>query len=280
MPNRRRLPIATTIPLIAAIALISVSLNVRPADAQVAAGTISAISGDVTITRAGRSFAATFSAPVDVGDQIVTGASGRATVTLTDGSQLELTESSTLLISENLLNSNGTRAKTSTTLLSGLVRSLVRVTAGTPPNYEVRTPNAVASARGTTYDTHTDTQERKGYKDCREFTDVFDYDGVVDVSSLDNPSSPTVELHSGQMTTVPCGLFVEPANSITAATATGGVAGAGGAGTGLAPFAYVAGGMAFVAAGTIGGYAGAGGFSSSSTPPSSTPTPLSVSPER
>jgi hypothetical protein len=33
-----------------------------------------------------------------------------------------------------------------------MVRSLVRSTPGRAPNFEVHTPNAVASARGTSYD--------------------------------------------------------------------------------------------------------------------------------
>src|SRR5215472_18775683 len=151
--------------------------------AQIVAGTITALNGSATITRSAKTFGATYSAPVDVGDQLDTSPTGRLTVTLTDNSQLEMTESSTLLISENLLNTNGTRARTSIALLGGLVRSLVRVTAGTPPNYEVHTPNAVASARGTTYDTYyTTNTSRPGFPSCKEFTDVLDYNGVVVVS--------------------------------------------------------------------------------------------------
>ena len=206
-----------------------------------------------------RSFAATYSAPVDVGDQLQTSPTGRLTVTLTDNSQLELTESSTLLISENLLNANGTRSHTSIALLDGLVRSLVRVAAGTPPNYEVHTPNAVASARGTTYDTYyTNKTRRRGFPSCREFTDVQDFDGVVGVRSVANPSSPTIELHSGQKTTVPCGLAPLAATSLSTGTAGG---------LGTATIAATSlGGAALVTGGVVGGYAGAGGFSSGTTP--------------
>jgi FecR protein len=231
--------------------------------AQIVAGTITALNGPSTITRSARKFDATYSAPVDVADQLDTSPTGRLTVTLTDNSQLEMTESSTLLISENLLNSNGTRARTSIALLGGLVRSLVRVTAGTPPNYEVHTPNAVASARGTTYDTYyTTNTSRPGFPSCKEFTDVLDYNGVVVVSSLANPSSPTVELHSGQKTTVPCGLALLPASSLAAigtGTAAGGLSTAAIAGASMGSFAIITGGV-------VGGLAAAGGFSSGNTP--------------
>ncbi|HJU28691.1 MAG TPA: FecR family protein, partial [Candidatus Binataceae bacterium] len=167
--------------------------------AQTVAGSITAINGTVTITRAGRSFPAAYGGAIDVGDRVATASDGRATITLTDGSQLELTESSALVINENLLSASGARTRTSVTLLGGLVRSLVRFTAGTPPNFEVHTPNAVASARGTTYDTdYQNNANRKGYTRCKEFTDVTVYDGTVAVTNPTNPSSPPVDFHSGQ----------------------------------------------------------------------------------
>lgn len=199
---------------------------------------------------------------MDVGDRLDTTANGRLTITLTDSSQLEMTESSTLLISENLVNPNGTRSRTMVTLMDGLVRSLVRVTAGTAPNYEVHTPNAVASARGTTYDTYyTSRGSRPGFKSCTEFSDVLDYDGIVVVSSLANPTSPAVVLHSGQKTTVPCGLGALPATSLSA---IGGGAATGGLGLGAIAGASL-GGAAVVSGAVVGGIAAAGGFSSPST---------------
>jgi hypothetical protein len=254
--------------LIAAIVLLISLFNPSLANAQTLAGTITALNGDATITRAARSFPATYAAPVDVGDQIATSRNGRLTVTLVDSSQLELGESSTFMLSQNLLNPNGTRAKTSVTLLAGLLRSLVRVAAGTPPNYEVHTPNAVASARGTTYDTYyTNNTSRSGFKSCKEFTDVSDYDGIVAVGSLVNPSSPIVELHSGQKTTVPCGLVVLPASGLAAI--------GGATATGVGPTvtaAAAAGGVLVIAGGVVGGIAATGGFDPSSPSPPVSPS--------
>ena len=56
------------------------------------------------------------------------------------------------MLTENVLNPDGSRATTKVTLLSGLVRSLVKVSSGSPPNFEVHTPNAIAAARGTMFD--------------------------------------------------------------------------------------------------------------------------------
>ena len=89
---------------------------------------------------------------LQVGDKLTTGPNSRVSVSLSDGSQLELNDSSTLVLTENVLNPDGSRASTKVTLLNGLVRSLVKVSPGSPPNFEVHTPNAVASARGTMFD--------------------------------------------------------------------------------------------------------------------------------
>jgi FecR protein len=255
----------------AVVAIFALSVGLLLADpgcAQMVAGTITGLSGNSTIMRASRSFPAAYSAPVDVADQVETSNSGRLTVTLIDGSQLEVTESSTLLISENLLNPNGTRGRTMLTLFGGLVRSWVKTVAGSSPNYEVHTPNAVASARGTIYDTYyTNNETRPGFNGCREFTDVYDYDGIVRVISLANPTSPPVELHSGEKTTVPCGLGILPPSSIVGSAGVPG-AGAGGSGTGLGGAAIAsmaAGAIALIGGGVAGGYAAAGGFDPSGT---------------
>jgi hypothetical protein len=124
----------------------------HPVSAQTVAGSISAITGQATITRGSANIQAVYGAKIEVGDRIVTGAGGNVTIALTDGSQIEVTDSSNLTIDANTLNPDGTRAGTRMSLLNGMVRSLVRTSAGKPPNFEVHTPNAVAAARGTSFD--------------------------------------------------------------------------------------------------------------------------------
>jgi ferric-dicitrate binding protein FerR (iron transport regulator) len=183
-----------------------VSLGFAPqARAQTVAGSITAISGTATIERSGATLPAAYGTKVDVGDRIITAASSSLTITLTDNSQIELTDSSNLTIDENTLNAGGSRASTKLSLLNGLVRSLVQTTPGTPPNYEVHTPNAVASARGTDYDVdHQTGVHDDKYKDCTEFTHVSVYKGVVQVYNPTNPSAPPVDVKEGQKVTVPC----------------------------------------------------------------------------
>jgi hypothetical protein len=130
-----------------------VALALAPhAWAQMSAGSIGTLSGTVTVERAGKSIPAADGTTLQVGDKLTTGPNSRVSIGLSDGSQLELSDSSTLVLTENILNPDGSRASTKVTLLKGLVRSLVKVSSGSPPNFEVHTPNAVASARGTMFD--------------------------------------------------------------------------------------------------------------------------------
>jgi len=120
--------------------------------AQASAGSVGLVNGTVTIERAGKPIPAVNGTALLVGDKLTTGPNSRITVILSDGSQLELNDSSILVLTENTLNPDGSRASTKITLLNGLVRSLVRHVPGGTPNFEVHTPNAVASARGTMFD--------------------------------------------------------------------------------------------------------------------------------
>ena len=188
---------------------------------------MSAIQGKVTIARGSQTLAAAYATPVLIGDQISTAADSRVTLTLSDGTQLELAESSTLTVVQSTLNPDGSRAATRIDLLGGLLHSLVRFAPGNAPNYEVHTPNAVAAARGTNYDTDYVKEDRKGYKDCREFTDVAVYDGVVEVSNPTNATAGTIKLKKGHKTTVPCGLLPTPPSAAALISAGAlGVAGA------------------------------------------------------
>ena len=143
----------TIIHIVASAAFLMVLMTLAPhAWAQTSAGSISALSGTVRVERAGKSIPAASGTALQVGDKLTTGPNSRVSISLSDGSQLELNDSSTLVLTENILNPDGSRAATKVTLLSGLVRSLVKVSSASPPNFEVHTPNAVASARGTMFD--------------------------------------------------------------------------------------------------------------------------------
>ncbi len=205
------------------------------AQSRPAAGSISAIQGKVTITRAGKTSAAAFGNPVQVGDRIVTTPTSSVTVTLSDGTQLALTESSDLVLDKDVLNPDGSRADTSVNLLAGSLRSVVRHAPGNAPNYQVYTPNASAAARGTDYKTdYYRDVDRKDRHGCREYTDVSVDEGVVEVTNTRNPSAGSVKLKKGQKTTIPCaGMPLPPSPAAIAAIGVLGVAGSVAVGVGV-----------------------------------------------
>ncbi len=260
-----------TIPALASLFVAMVLIGLAPpAWAQTVAGSITAISGSATIQRGGATIPAAFGTKVDVGDHITTAAGSDVTITFTDNSQIELTDSSDLTLDQNTLNASGARASTKMTLLTGLVRSLVQTTPGTPPNYEVHTPNAVASARGTFYDTTSLTGTAaldfardhldKQYQGCSQISRVQDFKGTVEAYNPTNPSAPPVTLHDGQQVTIPCGSA--PIFDLAQA--------AGGAGLGAAGWAAVAAlgalGAGAIAVAVVGGTGGFGGGNNNNTP--------------
>jgi len=204
--------------MLAAIALAA------PAFAQIA-GTATAVSGQVQLQRAGATSNLAQGATVQVGDRITTGPASSATITLTDQSQLEIHDSSTVTIDQHLVGAGG-RVSTQVGLVSGLLRSFVHLTsAGGVPNFAVHTPNAIAAARGTTYDTdYRAGASRPEYPNCGDFTDVSVSEGVVEVRSTLNPGAPAVEVRPGYTSSVPCAL----APLLPAAVGTTGGGGAGG----------------------------------------------------
>lgn len=63
------------------------------ARAQAYAGSINALNGTVAVERAGRSIPGIYGTTLQVGDKLTTDAKSRVTIALSDGSQIELTES-------------------------------------------------------------------------------------------------------------------------------------------------------------------------------------------
>ena len=166
-------------------------------------GSITSVSGSATLQRGGSSAAATQGMAVEKGDRFVTGPNGRLTIALGDGSRLELEPSTTLIIDQYFASPAG-GLRSSFSLLGGVLRSLVRVTGSAKPNFEVHTPNAVASARGTQYDSaYSAGKARAAFGECRQFTDVSVYQGTVAVANVAAPSA-AIDVREGYQTSVAC----------------------------------------------------------------------------
>ena len=189
--------------LVALVALLLTTIPATRGLAQTVAGTISTASGAVQLQRGTIVTGVSAGTAVNVGDRVITGPGGHAVVTLSDGSQLELGESSNMVIDNHALAPAGGRAATQVSLFGGVLRSVVSATGGTP-NFEVHTPNAVAAVRGTRFDTaYSEGEVRPTYGDCRKFSDVVVYEGVV---SLRNATSGAggINIPAGYEATVPC----------------------------------------------------------------------------
>lgn len=172
--------------------------------AQTVAGTISTATGAVQVQRGATVTGVAPGTPVNVGDRVITGPGGHAIVTLTDGSQLELGESSNMVLDNHALAPAGGRATTQVSLFGGVLRSVVSATGGTP-NFEVHTPNAVAAVRGTRFDTaYSEGEARPTYGDCRRFSDVVVYEGVVALRNVAAAGGGGENIPAGYEATVPC----------------------------------------------------------------------------
>jgi hypothetical protein len=175
------------------------------AQAQTSAGSVTALAGTATLQRAGNRIAVGLGTVVEVGDQI-TVSSGNLDIALTDGSVLKAGSTTVLTIDEQLLGPGGAVASTKIGLFAGILRAIVMHTSsGSSPDFQVHTPNAILSVRGTEFDTaYSDGTSRSGFGECTRFTDIQTYEGVVGVRNTALPSSVETTINAGYETTVAC----------------------------------------------------------------------------
>lgn len=135
--------------LIAILAALTTLL--RPAWAQ-NVGQIAELTGTAHLTRGGAAPAiVTPAMAVQLHDRLSTDAGAHLAVVLADNSRLELAESSTLVLDQQVLGPGG-RQNTTVGLLAGRVDALVTTALrGAAPTFEVQTPNAIAGVRGTQF---------------------------------------------------------------------------------------------------------------------------------
>src|SRR4029077_16983081 len=105
-----------------------------PAFAQTAAGTFSTVSGQLQIQRTGVTIGAASGVGVNVGDRILTGASGHAVIQLNDQSRLEIGPVSSIMLDQFTVTGGATATQVS--LFSGVLRSLVNSASGGAANYQ------------------------------------------------------------------------------------------------------------------------------------------------
>jgi hypothetical protein len=106
-------------------------------------GKVVAIRGAATIARCSSEIKAQVKAGIQPNDTIKTAAGGRVKLLFIDDSVLTMSENSTLVVKE-FIYAKGKEGRSIYNLLDGKMRSVVGKT-----KFEVRTPTAVAAARGT-----------------------------------------------------------------------------------------------------------------------------------
>jgi len=198
-----------------------------PATASAQVGQIANARGSVELAHAGQTTGVSIGTALFLNDQITDGPDASSTINLNGGSSLELGESTTLKIDQHILPANQGYFTTRLTLALGSLRSVVpRVSDGA--DFEVHTPNAVTSVRGTIFQVAFSTgQPRFGYPGCTTFTDVSVDIGLVAVANSANPST-IVNVPEGYATTVACDRAPEPPSPIgIGGSAAGGVSGPG-----------------------------------------------------
>jgi hypothetical protein len=173
----------------------------RISSAQV--GQIAKLYGNAQLRRGSQLYGVGPAMPLFLNDQVTTEPSSSLAINLNGGSELNLGESSTIVLDEHVLPPNQSAFRTRISLLSGKVRSTV-LRALIATDFQVHTPNAVAAVRGTDFAVaFSEGTRRFGYPGCTTFTDVSVYAGTVTVGSTANPTA-TVNIPEGFSTTVAC----------------------------------------------------------------------------
>jgi hypothetical protein len=172
----------------------------RTVRALVTAGTIASASGGASIARGTAILAAVPGVPVNQGDKIVTGADGHAVIALSDGSQLELRPSTKITLDQYI---GGGATPTRVGLASGILKSDVKKAADVPANFQVRTPNAIVTARGTIfYTSYTTSSPQTGnLPGISHYSEVAVIEGAINLAQASAPDRG-VEVAQGTTGTV------------------------------------------------------------------------------
>lgn len=158
-------------------------------------GTVASVTGVAQIGRSGARTPAEVGLAVQLGDELHTGSDGQLRVVFRDDSVIDLGESSSLVVDEQVFDPASSRYSSLMRLVAGRARALVSHYYGTPgAAYQVQTPTAVAGVRGTSF--------LVSYYPDSEATEVIGIRGRVEVRSLDERAGDSVYITAQEATTV------------------------------------------------------------------------------
>ncbi len=174
-----------------------------PAFAQTAVGEVMTVIGAAKLERAGKEMDVVAAMPIEVHDKLKTSTKAQLTVQLHDGSKLILSESGSISIDQYTI-SPGNALTASIGLWANHLRAIVNVGLGGTPNFEVRTPNAVAAVRGTEFETaYIADRPCPEDRSCMRYTTVEVFKGLVSFANTASPAA-TVKVNEGYESTVAC----------------------------------------------------------------------------
>jgi len=184
-----------------ALSLLALLFFPRISAAQV--GQIASLYGNSQLRRGSQLESVSPAMPIFLNDVVTTEAASTLAINLNGGSEIELGESSTIVLDEHALPPNQSAFRTRIGLLRGRVHSIVP-RALVAADFEVHTPNAVTAVRGTDFVvTFSEGTRRFGYPGCSTFTDVTVLSGTVSVANTTNPTA-LVNIPEGFSTTIAC----------------------------------------------------------------------------
>jgi FecR protein len=184
------------------IALFFVAVFCRTVVADDDVGKVVALRGKATVQRDRSSLDATLKMGIQPRDTVRTGSSARVKLLFIDDSVLTLGDNSTLAVKE-FIYAKGKEGKSIFNLMDGKMRSVVGKT-----KFEVQTPTAVASARGTVifFDV--------GLLDNQFYSKIVCLEGTVWVKSIDPKIVGEATLTPGTMIIIKQGApFPTPAKT-------------------------------------------------------------------
>ncbi|GFO67992.1 hypothetical protein GMLC_15710 [Geomonas limicola] len=166
---------------------------------QPSVGKVVAIKGAASIGRAGGQVPAKVKGELFASDTVKTAAGSRAKLLFIDDSVLTLSENSTLVVQE-FIDGQGKQGRSIYNLLDGKLRSVVGKT-----KFEVRTPTAVAAARGTVIFFDVGKVKNESY------SRIICLEGKVEVNNVVSSVRGTTLLTPGTMVVVKAGQVPPPA---------------------------------------------------------------------
>lgn len=113
------------------------------------------VSGNVTQTREGRTYRAVVRSPVEVNDVIMTGDNSTASIVFADESTIKIEANSRLVVKDFTLV--GETRKSTLSLVMGKVTAKVKKFIGGNNTFEVHSPTAIASVKGTIFTVAAET---------------------------------------------------------------------------------------------------------------------------